>query len=155
MLNDIMLLADLAWTNDINKTKEICDKLYNKYYNELNSLYKENCTDYINLMTHISFTLKILSKHIETKTDMHVIKQIAIHSNTLLNIINDYEEINFTKLPTWQVITVCHSIKKLVGLTGMQFDKSTCLGNILNNKDFEVVEYYIETGKFKEERNNG
>lgn len=155
MLNDIMLLADLAWTNDINKTKEICDKLYNKYYNELNSLYKENCTDYINLMTHISFTLKILSKHIETKTDMHVIKQIAIHSNTLLNIINDYEEINFTKLPAWQVITVCHSIKKLIGLTGMQFDKSTCLGNILNNKDFEVVEYYIETGKFKEERNNG
>ena len=150
-----MLLADLAWTNDVNKIKEICDKLYNKYYNELNSLYKENCTDYINLMTHISFTLKILSKHIESKTDMHVIKQIAIHSNTLLNIINDYEEINFTKLPAWQVITVCHSIKKLVGLTGMQFDKSTCLGNILNNKDFEVVEYYIETGKFKEERNNG
>lgn len=155
MSNDIMLLADLAWTNDVNKIKEICDKLYNKYYNELNSLYKENCTDYINLMTHISFTLKILSKHIESKTDMHVIKQIAIHSNTLLNIINDYEEINFTKLPAWQVITVCHSIKKLVGLTGMQFDKSTCLGNILNNKDFEVVEYYIETGKFKEERNNG
>ena len=155
MSNDIMLLADLAWTNDTNKIKEICDKLYNKYYNELNSLYKENCTDYINLMTHISFTLKILSKHIETKTDMHVIKQIAIHSNTLLNIINDYEEINFTKLPAWQVITVCHSIKKLVGLAGMQFDKSTCLGNILNNKDFEVVEYYIEAGKFKEERNNG
>lgn len=155
MSNDIMLLADLAWTNDVNKIKEICDKLYNKYYNELNSLYKENCTDYINLMTHISFTLKILSKHIETKTDMHVIKQIAIHSSTLLNIINDYEEINFAKLPTWHVITVCHSIKKLVGLTGMQFDKSTCLGNILNNKDFEVVEYYIETGKFKEERNNG
>ena len=155
MSNDIMLLADLAWTNDVNKIKEICDKLYNKYYNELNSLYKENCTDYINLMTHISFTLKILSKHIESKTDMHVIKQIAIHSSTLLNIINDYEEINFTKLPAWQVITVCHSIKKLVGLTGMQFDKSTCLGNILNNKDFEVVEYYIETGKFKEERNNG
>ena len=155
MSNDIMLLADLAWTNDVNKIKEICDKLYNKYYNELNSLYKENCTDYINLMTHISFTLKILSKHIESKTDMHVIKQIAIHSSTLLNIINDYEEINFAKLPAWQVITVCHSIKKLVGLTGMQFDKSTCLGNILNNKDFEVVEYYIETGKFKEERNNG
>ena len=155
MSNDIMLLADLAWTNDVNKIKEICDKLYNKYYNELNSLYKENCTDYINLMTHIYFTLKILSKHIETKADMYVIKQIAIHSNTLLNIINDYEEINFTKLPAWQVITVCHSIKKLVGLTGMQFDKSTCLGNILNNKDFEVVEYYIETGKFKEERNNG
>lgn len=155
MSNDIMLLADLAWTNDVNKIKEICDKLYNKYYNELNSLYKENCTDYINLMTHISFTLKILSKHIETKTDMYVIKQIAIHSNTLLNIINDYEEINFAKLPAWKVITVCHSIKKLVGLTGMQFDKSTCLGNILNNKDFEVVEYYIETGKFKEERNNG
>lgn len=154
MSNDIMLLADLAWTNDTNKIKEICDKLYNKYYNELNSLYKENCTAYINLMTHISFTLKILSKHIESKTDMHVIKQIAIHSNTLLNIINDYEEINFAKLPAWQVITVCHSIKKLVGLAGMQFDKSTCLGNILNNKDFEVVEYYIETGKFKEERND-
>lgn len=155
MSNDIMLLADLAWTNDINKTKEICDKLYNKYYNELNSLYKENCTAYINLMTHISFTLKILSKHIESKTDMHVIKQIAIHSNTLLNIINDYEEINFAKLSTWQVITVCHSFKKLVGLAGMQLNKSTCLGNILNNKDFEVVEYYIETGKFKEERNDG
>lgn len=155
MSNDIILLADLAWTNDINKTKEICDKLYNKYYNELNSLYKENCTAYINLMTHISFTLKILSKHIESKTDMHVIKQISIHSSTLLNIINDYEEINFAKLPTWQVITVCHSIKKLVGLVGMQFDKSTCLGNILNERDFEIVKYYIETGKFKEERNNG
>ena len=37
----------------------------------------------------------------------------------------------------------------------MQFDKSTCLGNILNERDFEIVKYYIETGKFKEERNNG
>ena len=152
---DIELLIDLTVTNSMNRVRQICDKLYTKYSKELNSLYKENCATYINFMTHISFTLKILSKHIESKTDMHVIKQIAIHSNTLLNIINDYEEINFTKLPAWQVITVCHSIKKLVGLTGMQFDKSTCLGNILNERDFEIVEYYIETGKFKEERNNG
>lgn len=152
MLNDIMLLTDLAWTNDIDRAKEICDKLYNKYYSELNTLYKENCTTYINFMTHISFTLKIASKHIESKVDMHVIKQIALHSNTLLNIINDYEEINFGKLPTWQILTVCHSIKKLIGLAGMQLDKSTCLGNILNGTDFEVVEHYVQTGKlFMEE----
>lgn len=154
MSNDIMLLADLAWTNSTDRIKEICDKLYNKHCNEFNSLYKENCTSYINLMTHISFTLKISSRHIENKNDVNVIKQIALHSNTLLSIMNDYEELDLSKLPVWQALTVCYSIKKLIGLAGMQLDKSTCLGEILNDKDFEVVKYYVETGKYREEENN-
>lgn len=151
MSNDIMLLTDLAWTSSKNKMVQTCDKLYKKYSDELNTLYKENCTTYINFMTHISFTLKVLSKNVETKTDMWTVKQIAVHSISILNVINDYGTLDFAKLPVWQILNICHSVKKLIGYSGMQLDKSTCLGEILNDKDFEIVKHYVETGKIMEE----
>ena len=32
----------------------------------------------------------------------------------------------------------------------MKLDKSTCLGEILNDRDFEIVEHYVQTGKIME-----
>ena len=149
---DIVLLIDLTVTNSMNRARQICDKLYTKYSKELNSLYKDSCATYINFMTHISFTLKILSRQMQNTSDMQVIKQIAKNSTLILNVINDYGELNFDRIPMGQVLNICYSIKRLIGYSGLQLDKSTCLGEILNDKDFETVQYYMETGKiFKEE----
>lgn len=149
---DIELLIDLTVTNSMNRVRQICDKLYTKYSKELNSLYKENCATYINFMTHISFTLKILSKQMRNTTDMQVIRQIAINSTLILNVINEYGDLDFDRIPMGRVLNICYSIKKLIAYSGLQLNKSTCLGEILNDKDFETVQYYVETGKiFKEE----
>ena len=150
MPNDIIMLSDLAWTNDSARIEKICEELYNKYYDNLNLLYKDNCPSYITFMTHISFTMKLLSRHIERDNNIWVINQIALHSVSLLNIISEYEEIDFSKMQAWQMITVCHSIKNLIGLAGIELNRSTCLGELTKRQeDFEVLKYYVMTGKFR------